>query len=140
MSENTLRVEIDATPPKTFVRGQTLEFVMELPCDVPKDYFHSSVVGPPAVVTDTVLSSELRRAEQAGPGGFIADLNPVWEPNTNYIKIRFKAENTEAWPLGPADFDVLFERSVLTTPPGSTATKKFRSLPVRIEILAGVTE
>jgi hypothetical protein len=136
---NTLGLDIQPELPKTFVRGQTLEFVMELPCDVPKDYFHSSVVGPPSVVTDTALKAELRRLENAAADALIADLNAAWEPNTNYTKIRFKVANTSSWPIGPAEFDVLLTRTVTTTPPGSADVKTFRSLPVRITIQDGVT-
>lgn len=135
----TLVVEIENVPPKVFVRGQTLEFLMELPCDVPKDYFWNSVVGPPAVTVETTLKAELRQVENSGAGGFIANLNPVWEPNTNYTKIRFLVSSTDAWPLGPAEFDVLFTRSVNTDPPNTTVVKTFRSLPVRIEIQDKVT-
>lgn len=138
---STLGLEIAETVlPKKFVRGQDLEFVMELPCDVPKDYFGSNVSGPPAVTVTTSLTAELRRLQNAGADGFIADLNPTWEVDTNYTKIRFHVADTSAWPIGPAEFDVVFTRETVTVPPGTIVNKTFRSPPVQIEIVDGVTQ
>lgn len=94
--------------PKIFKRGQTLEFIMDLPADVPADYF-----GPPEVSDgfSTEVSCQLRKRENAAVGGLIAPLVVTWEPDSDYKKLRFKAENTENWSLGPAEFDVVLVRS-----------------------------
>jgi hypothetical protein len=125
MSSEKLGIEVGTEPPKTFIRGQSLEFLMELPCDVPKDYFHTST---------TTLACQLRSLENAGTDGLIDALIVTFEPNTNHTKLRFKAENTEDWPIGPAEFDVLFTRTV------ALVVKKVRSQAVKIMILDGVTK
>lgn len=120
---STLDVKIDSKVPKTFIRGQTLEFLMELPCDVPALYFQ-----------DTTVQSELRQIQNAGVMGFISVLEVNWEPDTDFTKLRFRAEETDTWPLGPAEFDVLFHRFV-----NGDLVRRFRSVPMRILITDGVT-
>lgn len=134
MSLDLLNTEPETTP-KEFIRGSTLEFVMELPKTVAADFF----VGTGIVTT---LESKLRQVNQAGAGGFIADLRPSWESGN--VKIRFLAKtqdeddnwiiaDTSEWPLGPAEFDLLITRTKDGT------TKKYRSLPVKISIVDGVS-
>lgn len=116
--------------PKTFIRGATLEFLMELPKDIPTTFFDNGTT------ISTALSAKLRSLQNAGEGGLIADLSPVWEAGSSYTKIRFFVSDTSEFPLGPAEFDVLFTK----TKTGSGAyVKKYRSNMVRIDIVDGVT-
>jgi hypothetical protein len=126
---DTLGITTLERPPKTFIRGQTLEFIMELPCDVPAYYFNKF----DGIQTNTTVAAELRQVENAGAQGFIASLTVSWEDIAS-TKLRFKAENTDNWPLGPAEFDVVF---VMTK--DQVFYRKFRSQAVRFTIVDGVT-
>lgn len=119
--------------PKTFVRGQTLEFIMELPPTVPLNWFGTDAT--PGNGVTTTLSASLRKFQNAGPSGFIADLNPVWEPGTGHTKIRFLVYDTANWPLGPVEFDLVMTRTVANI----GMSKTYRSLPVKFSIVDGVT-
>ena len=137
MSLDLYSTQAEPTP-RTFIRGATLEFVMELPYDVAADFFVGDGIS-------TTLESKLRRLDRASASGLIADLHPVWEPGNT--KIRFLAQvydvdfqegeivDTSEWPLGPAEFDLLVTRTVTAT----GITKKYRSLPVKIIIVDGVS-
>jgi hypothetical protein len=96
-------VEGSEDPPKEFIRGQTLEFLMELPQTIAADFFGSQTIV-------TTLESKLRRRDNAGTSGLIANLNPEWEWSARYSKIRFLVPETDDFPLGPAEFDVVFTR------------------------------
>lgn len=242
---NAIGFQIEAEViPKEFIRGQTLEFVMELPPTVPADYFEKTVIdessiecwvtfpgtefqvpdadvntafailnagptvdfaddhggiengaeagyklmtlssesaqyspeqadavlalalkynevgAPNAVpdivvddpitfvvantITSTVVTSQLRQVQNQGDAGFIADFTLSWD---NPTTLRFKAEDTENWPLGLAEFDVKFVRTVtqgekLTDVPEYTvlSTKKIRSSAVQFTIKDGITQ
>ena len=136
MSLELLITAADPTP-KVFIRGATLEFVMELPHTVAASFF--TVAG---AITSVTLESKLRLRDQAGDNGFIADPRPVFESNNT--KVRFLAReqddddvwqvaDTSEWPLGVAEFDLIITRVV------SGVTKKYRSIPVRITIADGVS-
>lgn len=75
---------------------------------------YGGVNGADADPVYTSLASKLRLLDQTGPAGLVADLNPAWEDGSNATKIRFLVEDTDNWPLGPACFDVLFTRVVVT--------------------------
>lgn len=130
MNSNTLGVVVQNQIPKTFTRGQLLEFVMELPPEIPADFFGGAS-------TTTELTSELRQVENAGKDGLIAPLEVSWEPGT-FTKIRFHCSDTNDWPLGPAEFDVKFTRTV-TQGTGTPTVQVFRSQPVQFIIKDGVT-
>ena len=119
--------------PKSFIRGQTFEFVMELPKTVPLNWFGDTGIS-------TTLQSQLRRCQNASDDGLIADLAPIWEPNTVFTKIRFCVLDTSKWPVGPAEFDVLFTRTQAGAGEGGAdIVKTYRSLPVSIVIVGEVT-
>lgn len=82
-----------------FARGASFEAVMSLPINIPADYF----------VTWQALC-QLRQAGHATPDGFIADIDFGWvagEPN----KFTLTQHDTDKWPLGMAELDVLFVHS-----------------------------
>lgn len=107
------------TPPKKFYRGQTLAFTMALP---EKIQFGQ--------LAGWTLESQLRRLENSGPAGFIADLEVTWAAGSQQTRVNFLYDgDTSDWPLGPAAFDVVF-----TGP-----DQKIRSTPIELLIVAGVT-
>jgi len=122
MKSNTLGLNLEQEVPRQFIRGQTLIFEMELPCNI-----------QPNEMQDYIPSAELRRIQNAGEDGFIAALDCSWKDGSQHTVLTFLAHDTELWPLGPAEFDVLF------TGTGNKEGFKFRSAPVQIEIVDGVT-
>lgn len=116
----------------TFIRGQTLETVLSLPSNIPADWFVNDE-------TNTILTSHLRRIKNIGAGGLIAALTVTWESESSYRKVRVHADNTENWPLGPAEFDIVFVRTTNDPDTGLPVTRKIRSEPVQFTILDGVT-
>ena len=149
-----MTLEIIGTPPQvavpeSIIQGQTLEFLMELPKTIPADWFNNGsgvdgVLDPVNGATGqsgvfTTLASQLRRLQHEGGEGLICDLSPVWEPGSHSTKIRFQGGDTTNWPVGPAEFDVVFTRTVCAVG-AEDVVKVYRSLPVRIEILGGVTQ
>ena len=139
MSTNILGVSVGQSgAPKSFIRGQTMEFVMDLPPEVPTGFFLGEFV-------TTTLACQLRKLENAGEDGLITTLVVSWDDAFG-TRLRFKSsvdDDTSLWALGPAEFDVLFTRTEnieqFTGRPGSTQVKTFRSLPVQIIIEDGVT-
>lgn len=113
--------------PKRFVRGQNFVFSMELPPTVAADRF-----------LEWTPTCQLRRLDNAGPSGVIAAVACDWRAGSRctVLEFRFLAPDSElpgdtsAWPLGPVEFDVLFTHPTLG---------RLRSLPVRLEIVDGVT-
>jgi len=117
----SLKLNVDSRLAPEFIRGQTLEFVMDLPESVPPGFFEN-----------TQLACEIRRLETSGMMGFIAQIEVSWD-NPEKTRLRFFHEATDKWPLGPAELDVLFTREE------NGQTKRYRSLPVRFTIKDGIT-
>jgi hypothetical protein len=116
-------------PIKTFIRGQTLEFIMGMPPNVPANYFGNGS-------TSTTMKCELRKVHNAGLSGLIATLDATWEPGSNFLTIRMRADDTDNWPPGPAELDVLFVRTSSSDP---VPVRRFRSLKIPLLIEDGVT-
>lgn len=116
----------------TFIRGQTFEVLLDLPSDVPPNYFENSS-------TSTDLVAAVRKRNNPGASGLIAHLEVSWEPGSDYHQLRVLAEDTANWALGPVEFDVVFTRTVLDSGTGLSVSKTYRSMPVKFTILNGVT-
>lgn len=127
----SLNLAINDELPKTFIRGQTLEFYLELPESIPANWFNDGAN------VKTTLEATLRKKENAGNGGFIADLQPYWEPEGDSTKIWFFVGSTDEFPLGPAEFDVVFTR--VNNSGAEPMERTYRSLPIQISIVDGVT-
>lgn len=132
-----LGLQVLLTPPKEFIRGQSLEFLMDLPPTVPEGFFAADTV-------ETTLAARLCRAEDASDDGFIADLIVTWEDSPSCTQLRFKSpldddgnDVTAKWPLGLVEFDVFFTKTTIVDE--VTTVKTFRSLPVRFKIVDGIT-
>lgn len=132
---DTLSLNILPNPPKEFIRGQTLEFLMELPPEVPAGFFK-------AVNVDTTLLCHLRKAEDASEDGLISELLVQFTDPPACTELRFTLPpdtDTSTWPLGLAEFDVRFTRNDSSQIGVITVTKVFRSLPVQFKIVDGIT-
>lgn len=105
---------------RKFYRGQTFVFTMDLPDQIQFGQFEG-----------WALSCQLRRLDNPGPSGFIADIGVSWLDSPQCTRIKFFAEDTDEWALGPAVFDVL-----LTAP---DLSQRIRTEPVEFTIVPGVT-
>ena len=133
---DTLNISIVPEPPKEFIRGQTLEFIMELPQTIPAYFFKTTNV-------TTMFKSQLRPAEDANEDNIICELNVAFDllldPNGTILRFTCpEGTDTSEWPLGMVEFDVLFTKTT-TVSPGVATIKEFRSLPVKFKIVDGVT-
>lgn len=131
---DTLGLSIAQDPPKEFVRGQTLNFFMELPATVPIGFFKGNGI-------ETALKAHLRKAEDASEDGLICELLVQWT-TADCIELHFQNPAdvpTDDWPLGLAEFDVVFTKSVTTPPEVTTVVTTYRSLPVQFKIVDGIT-
>lgn len=113
-----LKLSIEQELSREFPRGQSLDFIMYLPKNIPERYF-----------INWTPTAQLRKLHNPTAEGFIADLEVTWTDERR-IALRFRFDDTSEWPLGPVEFDV-----VLTSPSG----RKLRTLPVRFTIVPGVT-
>ena len=113
---------LNVTPdefPREFIRGQSLWFKMKLPPKIQA-----------AALFPYNLSCTLRRYKNPGENGFIANLSVGWtDSSATEIEFSYPGETGE-WPLGLAEFDVLF-----THP---TTGRKIRTRPTQIMINDGV--
>lgn len=139
---DTLSLDVLSEPPKEFIKGQTLEFLMDLPPTVPAEFFKS--VLDAGVGFLTTIRTQLRKAGNASDDGFIADLQAVFEDPPNCTQLRFTVPNTpdtSEWPLGLVEFDVLFTKTTYTMEDDVAVevVKTYRSLPVRFTIVDGIT-
>ncbi len=107
------------TPPKIFKRGGDLSVVMSLPSYVETGHF-----------SDWTPTVQLRRFQNDTPKGFIADLTFAWLDQAEARAFRITGNNTDNWPLGLAELDVLF-----TSPLG----KKVNTQTVVIKIDRGIS-
>lgn len=113
-------IQFDPDLTHQFIRGQDFNVVLHLPVTVQEGEFEN-----------WVPTSQVRRLDNAGPGGLIADLSVTWVDPIKAISLHFQFPDTSDWPLGPAELDL-----VLTSPEGFTK----RSLPIRFNITYGVTK
>ena len=86
--------------PTPFKRGTTFSFMFAIPDELPNGYFK-----------DWVPSAQLRRAMNNQPDGLIANVSCFWaDPaTTRYLIVHHTL--TQRWPLGNAEFDILFQSS-----------------------------
>jgi hypothetical protein len=102
-----------------FARGASFEAVMSLPVNIADDYF----------LTWQVVC-QLRKLDHATADGFISDIDFRWidgEPN----KFTLTQNDTDKWPLGMAELDVLFIH---------TSGRKIRTKALVIKIRDGVSK
>ena len=102
-----------------FARGASFEAVVGLPINIPDDYFL-----PWQVIC------QLRQAGHSTGEGFIADIDFSWidnEPN----KFTLTQNDTDTWPLGIAELDVLFIHAT---------GRKIRTKTLTIKVRDGVSK
>ena len=105
--------------PLPFKRGQTFSFSMRIPDSIADGFLAS-----------WQPTAQLRRARNDSPSGLIAEIACYWlDPDTSRV-LGFHHHPTDGWPLGPAEFDVLF-----TSAGGQT----LRSNTILFDIVRGIT-
>lgn len=108
------------TKPTPFKRGSTFSFQMAIPDTFAAGYFGMWRV-----------EAQIRREGNSSPQGLIADLSTIWaDPTTNMQLVVFHA-NTDRWPIGRAEMDILFT---------SGSGQKIRSKTVVFDIQRGITQ
>ena len=131
---DTLGLSIAQDPPKEFIRGQNLNFYMELPATVPVGFFKGSGI-------ETTVTAQLRKAQDASESGLICELLVQWT-SAQCIELHFQNASdqpTDEWPIGLAEFDVVFSKAVTPQGGGDPEITTYRSLPVQFKIVDGVT-
>ena len=101
-----------------FAKGSTFEAVMSLPESVQDNYFQGWQV-----------LSQIRRAGQLTKEGIFAEFDFKWLGNV-HRQFVLSTDDTDKWPLGLAEFDVLFT---------SNTGRRIRTKTVQIKITAGVS-
>lgn len=99
-----------------FARGATFEAVMSLPTNVPDNYF-----------ADWQPLSQLRRDGQLTKSGLIGELDFKWLGPREFV---LSSNDTDKWPLGVAELDVLFT---------SRQGRRIRTKSLKVKITPGVT-
>jgi hypothetical protein len=113
---NTMSAPIQDNIPE-FARGSTFEAVMTLPQSVAENYFSS-----------WQPLSQIRREGNLTSEGLIDDLTLAWLGPREFI---LSSNDTDEWPLGIAEFDVLFS---------SNQGRRIRTKTLRVLIKAGPTQ
>lgn len=104
-----------------YARGSSFEAVMSLPDSVEPNYF----------ATWQALS-QIRKEGNLTKEGLIADLDFRWlEDGGQGRKFLLSSDDTDKWPLGMAEFDILFS---------SNQGRRIRTKAVRVLIKAGPTQ
>lgn len=99
-----------------FARGATFEAVMSLPTNVPDNYF-----------ADWQPLSQIRRHGQLTKEGLIGELDFKWLGAREFV---LSTDETDKWPLGVAEIDVLFT---------SRLGRRIRTKTIKVKIVPGVS-
>jgi hypothetical protein len=103
-----------------FARGASFEVIMSLPINVPDMYFHT-----------WQPLSQIRQAGNLTKDGLIGELTFTWlEDGEGGRKFMLSSEETDRWPFGDAELDVLF-----SSPTG----RRIRTKKLTVKIVPGIT-
>jgi hypothetical protein len=105
--------------PKTFKRGATFNVTMALPSYVVAGHF-----------ADWTATAQVRRFEDDSARGLLADLVFEWIDPLQALSFTLTADETADWPLGLAEFDVMFEKD----------GRKVRTRTTQIRVKRGITQ
>lgn len=110
--------------PKEFTRGQDLHFIMDVPCYIKLND-----------ISNANIMSHLRLEDNHGPSGYIQELPISFleigaSVDVSKLECFVPASATMNWPVGMAEFDVVFEIS----------GEIIRSEPVKMRIKFGITD
>ena len=109
-----------ASSPIYFTRGSSFNVTMKIPSDIADGMF-----------SDWTLKCQVRKLGNEMPAGFIAEVPVFWlDPATTRF-VGIKHDATDSWPVGEAEFDVLF-----TSPSG----ERIYSRKIPFTIQRGVTK
>lgn len=102
-----------------FKRGSTFAFTLKIPDNIPNGFFKS-----------WVPTAQLRKEKNSSPAGLIAQIECFWaDPSTTRYLVIYHGMSS-GWPVGRAEFDVLFQ---------SSAGEKIRSTTKIFNIERGIT-
>jgi hypothetical protein len=99
-----------------FARGASFEAVVGLPINVADNYF-----------ADWQALSQIRREGNLTKEGLIGDLTVKWIGPRQLV---LSSDDTDKWPLGMAELDILFT---------SNQGRRIRTKTIRVKIKAGPT-
>lgn len=100
-----------------FFRGASFEAVMRLPPNIEENYF-----------AEWYALSQIRREGKLTKDGIIGELDFKWIGPNEFL---LSSNETDKWPLGMAEFDVLFS---------SKQGRRIRTKTLRVMIRDGVTK
>lgn len=83
--------------PVPFKRGTTFSFVLAIPSTIVDGFF-----------LDWDVKAQIRKERNNTPTGLIADLSTMWVDEETTRSLALAYSNTDGWPLGIAEVDVLF--------------------------------
>ena len=102
-----------------FKRGTNFQFTFSFPESV-----------TPGQFADWTVRAELRRFRHPHAEGLISAIPAVWDNTETEARVTVTQHDTEAWPLGLAEFDIL-----LTSPTG----QKVLTSTLLFDIQRGIT-
>lgn len=83
--------------PVPFKRGTTFSFVLDTPSSIVDGFF-----------LDWDVKAQIRKERNNTPAGLIANLSIMWVDEETTRNLTLSYNNTDSWPLGIAEVDVLF--------------------------------
>jgi hypothetical protein len=107
-------------PDINFKRGATFSYAFEIPSDIPDGYFD-----------EWEVHAQIRKAGSDSPKSLIAQLQPLWQDKVTTRELVLMHVDTNAWPVGPAEMDIVF-----VSPSGFKAASK----TVTVSIEKGITQ
>ncbi len=111
-----------------FKKGATFSFILQLPSIVEE----GQLVG-------WSLKAQIRKQGNDQASGFISDLEVTWVDEEKATSIRAFHQNTEDWPVGILEFDVIFTAPI--DPENPTVDPEIiKSATVYVNVLRSITE
>lgn len=86
-----------AASPIRFTRGASFNALLKIPTSIPDGFF-----------ANWTLRCQVRKAGSELSTGFIGEVSVSWIDPLTTRTIAIKHDATDNWPLGGAEFDVLF--------------------------------
>lgn len=108
-----------ATSPITFKRGATFSYMFSIPDTVDAGFFKN-----------WFIKAQLRREKNDSPNGLIADIGCFWGDPKTATRVVLHHQQTDKWPLGNAELDILFQ---------SVDGTRVRTKTIPVTIQRGIT-
>lgn len=101
-------------------KGATFNYVFDIPDTIANGFFRK-----------WKATAQIRKANNNLPSGMIAQLQCYWTNESTTKQLVLSHDLTDNWPVGLAEFDVLFE---------SVDGQSMRSSIMPVQIVRGVTQ